>query len=600
MRLTRRVELSAQPAQVWAALADTDRLNRAFGLPPVEYTPPQPGGVVRGARSYLLGPFALEWDEHPFDWSEGKRFTIERVYHGGPLARFGGAVNIEPAPGGCVLTLEGTADPRWPIAGPLARLFCSKFLDLYEAAARKAAQTGRPDTLLVMKERDGVDRGLLRRALTGLAGRADPEALERIAGHLGSADDAEVGFMRPFALADDWGLDRMAVLRAFLLATKAGLLDLRWELLCPNCRVSKSSVATLKAFHAQGRCEFCNTDFTGELDENVELRFSPNAAVRAVSPKDFCIGGPGKPPHRLAQVRLCAGGERTEALSLKPQRYVLRGLASTWRRTLVPDPQGPARVLAAAAQEAAELRFCPGEVSLTLENPSRAEAWAVVETESWSDKAVTAAFVTTLQDFRDMFSSEVLAPGREVSLKTLSLLFTDLKGSTAMYERVGDARAYAVVRDHFDVLFEAVRRRRGAVIKTIGDAVMAAFLDPGDAVAAALDMHAGLIARAASMPEPVVLKVGVHSGPAIAINAEGILDYFGTTVNLAARIQAESTGGDIVVSRAVLADPRAAAALEAAGGTREEFETTVKGLSAPVALTRLRPQACLDAGLGPS
>lgn len=600
MRLTRRIELPAPPAALWGVLSDTDRLNRSFGLPPVTYTAPAPGGVVRGARSFLLGPFALEWDEHPFDWSEGRRFTLERVYHGGPLVRFGGTAALRETAAGCELALEAEAEPRWPLAGTLAGLFCSKFLDMYEEAARKAAAEKRADALVVLKEREGVDRGLLRRTVERLAASGDADALRRLAGHIESADDVEAGLMRPFALADDWGLERLSVLRAFLRATEAGLLDLRWELLCPDCRVSKSSVETLKAFHAQGRCEFCNADFTGTLDENVELRFSPNAAVRAVSPADFCIGGPGKSPHRRAQLRVPASGGREETVALGSQRHVLRGLAAPWRTVLVPDPEGPSRVAASASSGSGELRFKPGPVELALENASGAEAWAVVETEAWSDKSVTAAFVTTLQDFRDMFSSEVLAPGSEVSLKTLALLFTDLKGSTAMYERVGDARAYAAVREHFEVLFEAVRRRRGAVIKTIGDAVMAAFLDPADAAAAALDMHAGLIARADELPEPVVLKVGIHAGPAIAINAEGVLDYFGTTVNLAARIQAESVGGDIVVSRAVLDFPKAAAALTAAGGARDDFETTVKGLSAPVALTRLWPQVSLDAGLRPS
>lgn len=597
MRLSRRVELPAPPTAVWSALSDTDRLNRAFGLPPVVYTPPPPGGVVRGARSNLLGPFALEWDEHPFDWNEGKRFSLERVYHGGPLRRFGGTVVIAEAPGGCTLDLEGTAEPRWPLAGPLARLFCAKFLDIYEAAARKAAASGRPDALVVLKEREGVDRGLLNRTVERLAAEGEAVPLRRLAAHLESADDVEAGFMRPFALADDWDLDRLDTLRAFLRATKAGLLDLRWELLCPHCRVAKASAAALKDFPTHGRCDFCDEDFEGTLDENMELRFSPNAAVRPLRTADFCIGGPGKSPHRRAQLRVPAGGRREETVVLPPQRHVLRGLLAPWEVSLIPDPAGATRL---EGPGDGTLRFKPGPVAVVLNNGAAEESWAVLETESWSSKAVTAAFVTTLQDFRDMFSSEVLSPGSEVSLRTLTLVFTDLKGSTAMYERVGDARAYAVVREHFEVLFEAVRRRRGAVVKTIGDAVMAAFLDPADAAAAALDMHAGLIARNEELPEPVVLKVGIHSGPAIAINADGLLDYFGTTVNLAARVQSESLGGDIVLTRAVLDHPRAAAALGAAGGRRSEFSTTVKGLSAPVVLTRLWPQACLNAGLGPS
>jgi len=148
------------------------------------------------------------------------------------------------------------------------------------------------------------------------------------------------------------------------------------------------------------------------------------------------------------------------------------------------------------------------------------------------------------------------------------------------------------------VLFEVVRKRRGAVVKTIGDAVMAAFNDPADAVAAALEMHDALHARNKTLTVPVVLKVGVHEGPAIAINAGGALDYFGTTVNLAARVQSESSGGDVVLTAPVLASARAAGLVQACY-RREEFETTVKGLAAPVRLTRVWPRSSLDAGLGP-
>ena len=334
----------------------------------------------------------------------------------------------------------------------------------------------------------------------------------------------------------------------------------------------------------------------------MELRFSPNPSVRKAAAATFCIGGPGNSRHRPAQVRVAAGASRVVVLPLKSRRYVVRGLLGTAKVLLVPDSErGPSRAsvgLAGGEVRPAEARFKPGAVELELANAGP-EAWVAVEEVEWADTAATAAFVTRLQDFKDLFSAEVLAPGTEVSVRSLALLFTDLKGSTAMYERVGDARAYSVVREHFGVLFEVVRKRRGAVVKTIGDAVMAAFSDPADAVAAGLEMHAALHERNKTLTVPVVLKVGVHEGPAIAINAGGALDYFGTTVNLAARVQSESVGGDVVLTGPILASARAAGLVADGCGCREDFETTVKGLAAPVKLTRVWPRSSLDAGLGP-
>ena len=180
-----------------------------------------------------------------------------------------------------------------------------------------------------------------------------------------------------------------------------------------------------------------------------------------------------------------------------------------------------------------------------------------------------------------------------VGVKRLALLFTDLKGSTALYERVGDAAAYALVREHFDYLFEVVAARGGAVVKTIGDAVMAVFPDASGALEAALDMQEGLAALNARLAPraAIVLKIGLHEGSAIAIGAGGTNDYFGTTANVAARVQNESEGGDVVVSDAVMDDPDAAAVLARRAPSREEFSRELKGLSTSFRLWRLRARA---------
>lgn len=599
--ITRTLDLPASPQAVWPAFANTDRLNRALGLPAVKYSAPPPGGVVRGAKIQLLGPLSTTWDEYPFDWVENERYEIFRVYHGGPLEHLRWQIELTPRGTGCALSFNMTVQPRWAIGRFIGRRLAEDFMRNFFTAAlevARAAENGGPDPLIVLKPREGVDRERLREGASRLTIDGLAEPLRRLVEHIETVDDVEAALMRPFALADQWKTDRLETLTAFLRATKAGLLDLRWELLCPNCRVSKGSVASLKSFHAEGLCDFCNIAFTGTLDENVELRFAPNASVREIRPGEFCIGGPGNTPHRRAQLRVPAGGRREAALDLPAERHVLRGLVDARRVNLAPDPAGPETVTLSLSQPApAELRFRPGRVTLALENAGGPEVWAALETEAWSDKAVTAAFVTSFQEFRDLFSSEILAPGAEVSIRSLALLFTDLKGSTALYERVGDARAYGMVRDHFEVLFEAVKRRRGAVVKTIGDAVMAAFSSPADAVAAALDMHAGLLARNDEQPEPIILKVGVHAGPAIAINAEGILDYFGTTVNMAARVQGESSGGDIVLTQAALAGARTQEMLTSDGGERSEFQVSVRGLSGAFQLVRFWPKACIAAGL---
>ena len=162
--------------------------------------------------------------------------------------------------------------------------------------------------------------------------------------------------------------------------------------------------------------------------------------------------------------------------------------------------------------------------------------------------ALTADRMATLQAFRDLFSTEILRPGDEVAIGRVTLLFSDLKGSTAMYEAVGDAAAYRLVRAHFAYLAAIIREHDGAIVKTIGDAVMAAFHDPLQGLRAAIAMQERVAEFNAANPNPIVLKLGLHEGPCIAVTLNDRLDYFGQTVNLTARLQGESEGGDVVVS----------------------------------------------------
>ena len=209
----------------------------------------------------------------------------------------------------------------------------------------------------------------------------------------------------------------------------------------------------------------------------------------------------------------------------------------------------------------------------------------VVEDRRWAKDALTADRVATMQVFRDLFSTEVLRPGDEVAIRRVTLLFSDLKGSTALYDRGGRRRAYHLVRAHFAYLAAIVREHDGAIVKTIGDAVMAAFHDAAQALRAAIVMQERVATFNAQNSAPIVLKLGLHEGPCIAVTLNDRLDYFGQTVNLAARLQGQSKGGDVVLSQALAPLAEEAALLAGRRTTRET--AMLRGLSEPVAFVRL-------------
>ena len=222
--------------------------------------------------------------------------------------------------------------------------------------------------------------------------------------------------------------------------------------------------------------------------------------------------------------------------------------------------------------------------SVAFVNDADFELAALIEDRTWARDALTAPEVISLQAFRDLFAEATLRPGDDAGVSQVALLFTDLRGSTALYERVGDAAAYNIVREHFALLAAIVREHDGAVVKTIGDAVMASFSDPARAVRAAIAMQ-GEIGSSSQGFRDLVLKVGVHAGPSVVVTLNDRLDYFGSTVNMAARLQGESTGGDIVLSRAVADDPAVREVLAAVPQRQETV--ALKGFAEPVGFVRL-------------
>jgi len=179
--------------------------------------------------------------------------------------------------------------------------------------------------------------------------------------------------------------------------------------------------------------------------------------------------------------------------------------------------------------------------------------------------------------FREIFETETLSLRESLSISQVCIMFTDIKGSTELYDRHGDTVAYGLVRDHFDVLFRMVEQNEGVIVKTIGDSVMASFKRPADGVAAAMAIQVafGEFNRRENLRNEIIVKIGLHSGSTIMVNLNNRLDYFGQTVNMAARIQGTARGGDIVISSEIRRDP---ASIERMRGRVKGFTRRLQSL----------------------
>jgi class 3 adenylate cyclase len=188
---------------------------------------------------------------------------------------------------------------------------------------------------------------------------------------------------------------------------------------------------------------------------------------------------------------------------------------------------------------------------------------------------VTAKRLLTNQTFRDIYRTDTLDINQRLKITSLTFLFTDLKGSTELYERVGDLVAFDLVRAHFDILNGIVAAEAGAVVKTIGDAVMATFPTPDRAVAAALRMRDAMRELNADLQ----VKIGIHEGPCLAVMLNERQDYFGQTVNIAARVQGLAVSRSIFASGQVVGNAEASKLLETSGITPTPQAHMLRGVA---------------------
>src|SRR6185369_5025377 len=420
-------DLKSSPERLWPYIADTNRFNRDTGMPQIEVG--KSDKKLRNARRKIrLGFYGLpvEWEEQPFEWVKPFRFGVERVYSKGPLARLRMRAELTPnTDGGTHLIYEVWSTPRnipGAVAIPMqlnfvvARRF-REYIRKYDNVAFQGAvaETAAPDTSQSSFDLQRL-AGLKQKLTADLETTESPgqklAVAERLVDFLEHGDDFGVARIRPYKLADDWHEPRRLVLEVCLRATRIGLLDFQWDLLCPLCRGPQESGLSLKDIKTDVHCDTCKIDFTANFDRYVELTFKPNGAVRRLNVSAFCIGSPHWTPHVVAQQLLPAGDKRELVLPLESGNYRLRALELPGSQDVHVSSEGETTAQVTLSRDGwtEETLQVGEEFSLALKNDTDAEQLLILERLEWSDQATTAAEVTALQMFRDLFATEALRP----------------------------------------------------------------------------------------------------------------------------------------------------------------------------------------------
>jgi class 3 adenylate cyclase len=425
-----------------------------------------------------------------------------------------------------------------------------------------------------------------------------PRVVSKFETLIRSGDDLSLYRVNPLAFARDRAISETESIDLFLHATRSGLFNMSWDVVCPQSGMVLDSFGALRTLKTHYVCGLCDVTGDTDLDDFIEVTFTVSPQLRQLSfhdPGSLSVEDFHWKARFLNEARL--PGQPVRFLDVL--QGVVRGLSflppgsvTTLRAELGPGALAGVNVQTQAGfavPVVGELavapthlkigydgqRFSPslqtvppGSVIVEVENSGAARGslllinWPpeilaqTVKPALDFDPYMSGGMLLARQTFRRLFRSERVDEKEGLGIRQVTLLFTDIKGSTAMYERLGDLNAYALVREHFALLGATVQEHSGAIVKTIGDAVMAVFSRPSDAVSAALGILGQVERYNTEHGEPsIILKIGAHCGPSIAVTLNENLDYFGQTVNVAARVQSLADAGEICISEALYSAP---------------------------------------------
>lgn len=421
-----------------------------------------------------------------------------------------------------------------------------------------------------------------------------PRVISKFETLIRSGDDLSLYRINPLAFSRDRAIAEPEGIDLFLHATRAGLLTMSWDVVCPQSGMVLDSFGALRTLKTHYACGLCDVTGDTDLDDFIEVTFTVAPELRRLpfhDPQSLSVEDfhwklrflnegriPGQqvkfldvlkgfvrgltflPPGAITSLRADLGPGALAGVNIQTQAalalpVVGEPVTSPTVLRVRYDGQRFSSVLSALP---------PGPVVIEVENTGADRGslllinWPpeilaqTVKPPLEFDPYMTGGMLLARQTFRRLFRSERVDETEGLGIRQVTLLFTDLKGSTAMYERFGDLNAYALVREHFALLGAVVQAHSGAIVKTIGDAVMAVFSRPTDAVSAALDILTQIECYNVEHGKPgFILKIGAHCGPSIAVTLNENLDYFGQTVNVAARIQSLADAGEICISEAL-------------------------------------------------
>lgn len=555
-------DLPEPSEDLWPWLIDTSSFNKRIGVPEMHYT--EKDGKLFGTS--VNAGILMEWEEVPWEWEYLKGLNNARIYSKGLAKYVRSRYILYPKENGTKLLVYFGWIPRGLLGKSILPFGMKKLYSDYKKGltdvirdVRKKREYNKVGSNNYTFEKENIDlvtksypTKLIQISEELLKRKCNPEIIQKTIEYVLTEDDNNLYRIRVKQLAKEWNFNLTEILLVFLHGCRIGLFTLSWDVICPHCRGVRTEAKHLGDLRDMDSCDVCQIDFEATQANSIEVAFHVHPSVREVQKRFFCAAEPATKQHIFMQKYLSPDKQAESVLELGEGTYRFRTIGEkNFSIAELTDEDGIESLEWSPNSLHNEFKI-KNHSKIQMINPTNQKLGFIIESRKEDQNVLRPADLFNLQEFRDLFNEESLAHGLSLDIGVQTIFFTDIVGSTKLYSKLGDAKAFDKVRHHFFQVYRIIQESDGAVIKTIGDAVMASFPSSLKGLQASQNLQEYFTDES----DPGILKIRttLHTGPCLAVNLNSNIDYFGNTVNLAAKLQKDANAREIVFTESIFRD----------------------------------------------
>lgn len=529
--------LKSKPEELWDFLADTSSTNKALGLPPMEFR--EENGKLYGKA--INAGILLEWEESPWQWEYLKYIKNQRIYSKG-FAKYVRAMYIfeydEKLKQTNLIIYFGWI-PRNLSGKILLKIAMPNIQKKYGAYLKKLDEMIQQKNFNEISNID-LDPDTREKTLSkiyNLYEELNDETFKnyykQIWEYLLKQNNDFLYRIRIKKIARDLNINFYKLLEFFLKSTQKGFFVLTYDIVCPHCKGVRKELKNLGEIPESDSCDVCQIDFDSTSFNNIEITFKIHPSILKVEKQFYCAAEPAKKPHILIQKIIPPHSSLDIELHFPYEIYRLRWLGEKKYIMIQIKKDGNQELVINEFFDDNNLyKELSSNALIKVMNNSNLEKEIILEHYKDDELILRPYELFNFQDYRDLFSENVLNTKIKLDIGIQYLMFIDMSSSTKIYLEKGDNFAFSLVKKFFEINYGFIKKNYGAVVKTMGDAIFASFPSEDLLLQCAIEIWYYF-----NSYKDIKIKIVLNKGKVLAVNLNTGIDYFGTPVNILAKME---------------------------------------------------------------